>query len=607
MPKQYEVGDRLGRYELLSELGRGGMAVVYRAMDTSLGREVALKVMHLHLWGREEHAARFLREARAAASLRHPNIVEVHDFSEGDAEEGSPGYIVSEMVSGPTLRAFLTQHGRPLPEVAAMIGAKLASALGAAHAAGIIHRDLKPENVMIAQGGRVVLTDFGIARVIQDEAVTQTGAMVGSPAYMSPEQARGHRVDSRSDLFSLGTLLYQLGTGELPFKGTDPLSTILKVVEGRYEPPLKRNPSLGTRLDRVIQRLLQLQPAERFPDAAAVEEALLDLVAEAGISDPDADLGSYFLDPPGYSTTLMGRIIESSTELARSAVESGEIPRALALCDRVLALDANHAGAMELMERLSARGGPSRGILLWGAVTLMVAGVVASAGILLWRAQLQPPPPPPLVIADSGPALDAAPGPAADLGVLEPDGGLDLSAQDAIPPEQWAKRPRRPPRARPDARAFTPADTRPPPDTRQAKPDLPAHAELEILLGPWCRAAVDGESVGLSPLQGKIMRLPPGKHRVTCEFQDGAVYDRVVTLKRGARLTLKTPPALIKLKLSKGDSVRIRGREYSGDLSLAPRRYSVELLRGGQVVKRTYIVVPIRGCTLVDTPALACK
>ena len=261
MPRQYEVGDSLGRYELLSELGRGGMAVVYRARDTSLDREVALKVMHLHLWGREEYTARFLREAQAAAALRHPNIVEVHDFSEGDAEQATPGYIVSELVNGPTLREFMTQHGRPLPEVAAMIGGKLASALGAAHASGIIHRDLKPENVMIARGGRVVLTDFGIARLSQGEAVTQTGAMVGSPAYMSPEQARGQPVDMRSDLFSLGTLLYQLGTGVLPFRGSDPLSTVLKVVEGRFDAPLKLNPTLGTRLDRVIRRLLEREPA----------------------------------------------------------------------------------------------------------------------------------------------------------------------------------------------------------------------------------------------------------------------------------------------------------------------------------------------------------
>lgn len=605
MPRQYEVGDSLGRYELLSELGRGGMAVVYRARDTSLDREVALKVMHLHLWGREEYTARFLREAQAAAALRHPNIVEVHDFSEGDAEQATPGYIVSELVNGPTLREFMTQHGRPLPEVAAMIGGKLASALGAAHASGIIHRDLKPENVMIARGGRVVLTDFGIARLSQGEAVTQTGAMVGSPAYMSPEQARGQPVDMRSDLFSLGTLLYQLGTGVLPFRGSDPLSTVLKVVEGRFDAPLKLNPTLGTRLDRVIRRLLEREPAQRYPDAAAVEQALQEVAAEAGISDMDVELGEYFADPAGYSTTLVGRVIHTNTDLARQALESGEIPRALALCDRVLGLDANHAGALELMERLSARGGVSRRALMAGGSVVLAAGILASAGILFWRSNGDPAPVllPPPDVGIVAPALDLMLDHGQDRGMV----ALPERPMDAAPPDRRARRLKRPtpPRTRPDARP--PADKRIPADARPPSPDLPLHAELQILLGPWCRASVDGKSVGISPQHDTVMRLAPGAHRVTCKFQKGPAYDRVVTLKRGERLTLRTPPAAVRLRLRRGDRVRIRGREYREDFQLGPSRYRVELLRGQQVLERKYIVVPTSGCALMDSPILECK
>ncbi len=610
MKKQYEVGDSLGRYELLSELGRGGMAVVYRALDTSLDREVALKVMHLHLWGREEHTARFLREARAAAALRHPNIVEVHDFSEGDEAEGIPGYIVSELVPGPNLKEFMIQHGRPLPEVAAMIGMKLASALAAAHAGGIIHRDLKPENVIIVEEeGRVVLTDFGIARINEGEDVTQTGAMIGSPAYMSPEQARGQRVDHRSDLFSLGTLLYQLGTGVLPFKGTDPLSTVLRVVEGRFEPPLKVNPTLGTRLDRLIRRLMELQPAERYPNAEAVEQALRQVTAEAGISDVDAELEAFFKDPAGFSTTLVGRVIQSSTDLAREALDSGEIPRALALCDRVLALDANHAGALELMERLTARSGLSRRLLLMGGGILLTLGIIASIGILLWRNgedtsnARSPIPDARRPIPDSRPPT---PHPHPETDARPPETvDMDMDMDMDVDRDRDRGR-RRPPRRRPDAAPQIP-DLRPPHDLASSKPDLPTHAELKILLGPHCEASVDSKPVGTSPMPDKVHRLSPGSHHVTCRFQDGHVFDRTITLKSGQRLTLRTPPAPVRLQLKNGDAVRIRDRVYREDFSLKPKRYRVELLRGNRALGSKYIVVPTRGCTLVDEPDLTCR
>ena len=612
MQRQYEVGDTLGRYQLLAELGRGGMAVVYRALDTSLDREVALKVMHLHLWGREEHTVRFLREARAAAALRHPNIVEVHDFSEGDVAQGLPGYIVSELVRGMTLRQFMTDNGRPLPEVAAMIGIKLAAALAAAHAAGIIHRDLKPENVMIADGGRVKLTDFGIARFNEGEGVTQTGAMVGSPAYMSPEQARGQHVDHRSDLFSLGTLLYQLSTGVLPFRGTDPLSTVLRVVEGKFEPPLKVNPILGTRLDRVIRRLMGRLPGERYPDAAAAEQALREVVGEAGISDVDAELVAYFQDPAGFSTTLLGRVIQSSTHLAQEAVDSGEIPRALALCDRVLALDANHAGALELMEQLTARGGPSRRILLTIGGIILSAGILASVGILFWRNGGEGPTPsaPPdagrtnmdlnldqTVIRDRGRDRDR-----------ERDQGRERDRARAHErsrePDRDRSRPR-PPRQRRDAQLAP--DLSPTPDASPPPPDLPTHAELKILLGPWCQAELDGKPVGISPMPKKSFRLKPGEHRVACRFKDGYTFSQEFTLRPGEQKTLMTPPAHVRLELKRGDGVRIRGRTHTGTFSLSPKRYRVELLRGDQVLEGRYIVIPARGCALVDEPELACR
>src|SRR5262249_40705860 len=180
------TGDRLGRYELGDELGEGGMATVFRARDRELRRDVAVKVLFPHLARRPDIVRRFHREARAAAALEHPNILRIYDV--GGAEADDPPYMVMELIRGRTLAAEIEQRGA----MAACMGALLADALAAAHAAGVIHRDVKPANVLIAPGGRLLLADFGVARVeAEDSLVTRTGALLGTPAYMSPEQANG--------------------------------------------------------------------------------------------------------------------------------------------------------------------------------------------------------------------------------------------------------------------------------------------------------------------------------------------------------------------------------------------------------------------------------
>ena len=218
-----EIG-YLGSYRILKVLGMGGMGVVFQAQDPTLGRIVALKGMLPSVAAKAANRERFLREARATAGLRHDHIVVVHTVGE---DRGFP-YLVMEFLEGESLEDRLTRERRlPLDEIL-RIGLEIASGLAAAHAAGLVHRDVKPANIWLqCPAGRVKILDFGLARATADDTrLTLSGIILGTPAYMAPEQARGHAVDSRTDLFSLGTVLYRLCAGELPFKGDNTLAIL---------------------------------------------------------------------------------------------------------------------------------------------------------------------------------------------------------------------------------------------------------------------------------------------------------------------------------------------------------------------------------------------
>ena len=607
MPRSPEVGDQLGRYRLVEELGRGGMAVVFRAEDPTLGREVAIKVMHPHLWGASEYATRFTREARAVAALHHPSIVEVYDYGEGQEKDGLPGYIVSEFVKGPTLRQFIDSHGCPFPEVAVMVARKLAAALKCAHGCGIIHRDLKPENIMVAAGGRIVLTDFGIARITEGEAVTQTGALLGSPAYMSPEQARGLPVDVRSDLFSLGVVLYLLCTGSLPFPGSDPISTVIRILEGDYEPPLKRNPRIGSRLDRAIRKLLQTKAEDRYADTDEVMAELDRVLDEAGIDNIDDELLRYFDDPGSFNRTLLTRVLERSLTLAQQASESGDYPRALAFCDRVLSFEPEHQQALELMARVSS-GGRGWGLALWVGLGMLLGGI--AIGAYFWHVHGQDPARSP----DAGRVVSTPHGP--DQRVLD-QRQPDQQLPDAVSPDLRRTRPPLRPRRRDAAMAAVVPRL---PDAQVTRPDLraaprppaPTHGEIVVAIGTWCEVYLDGKHVGRSPMRETPLRVTPGTHEVICQQGAGGPKVRhVVKIAAGERRTLAgllQAEVQVRLQLRHGDAVRIDGKTYQGPVfRIAPSRRRVDVLRGGKVVQGGAWVTFGRTCTLVDEPELRCR
>jgi len=264
-----------GRYELGELLGRGGMAEVRKGTDTRLGRVVAVKRLRTDLASDATFQARFRREAQSSASLNHPAIVAVYDTGEEPATDGSgvaQPYIVMEYVAGRTLRDIIREGRKILPERALEITSGVLSALDYSHRAGIIHRDIKPGNVMLTPSGDVKVMDFGIARAISDAAstMTQTAAVVGTAQYLSPEQARGETVDSRSDVYSAGCLLYELLTGRPPFVGDSPVAVAYQHVREPASPPSDHDTDLTAAVDTIVMKALAKRVEDRYQSAAAM-------------------------------------------------------------------------------------------------------------------------------------------------------------------------------------------------------------------------------------------------------------------------------------------------------------------------------------------------
>jgi serine/threonine-protein kinase len=362
----------LGRYEIVAELGKGAMGVVYRALDPLLDRTVAIKTINMSLEAenRAEYEARFYQEAKAAGGLNHPNIVTIYDIG----KSGDVAYMAMELLEGQELRAMLAP-GRPLPVARAMdIAAQAADALGYAHEHDIVHRDVKPANLMIVRGGTVKIMDFGIARMRSAEVRTQTGIVMGSPKYMSPEQVLGKRAEPRSDIFSLGVILYEMVTGRPPFTGEDVSAIMFQIVNFQPPPPSTLNPEVPQMLDFIVAKALAKAPEDRYADAREMARDLRECARRLGEAAPSvASTAQRPVQPvldPG-AAGLLSRTAPSSRRSDREEVTVETAP-ALGLSPAFDSVEATlrlaaHTGAAEEIEdfartvklRSASRAGPA--------------------------------------------------------------------------------------------------------------------------------------------------------------------------------------------------------------------------------------------------------
>lgn len=270
-PSHPEMLGRLGRYEIERMIGSGGMGVVFKGVDTELNRPVAIKVLAPHLARSGAAKQRFGRESRAAAAVVHEHVVAIHNVE----SDGATPFIVMQYVSGESLQARVERLGPLSAQQILRIGIQAASGLAAAHEQGIVHRDVKPANILLEDGvERVLLTDFGLARTVDDASLTHTGLIAGTPNYMSPEQANGNPVDYRSDLFSLGSVLYFVATGHPPFRAERAMGVLNRICHEPHRAVWRVNADIPNELSIAIDRLLEKRPSKRFPSALAVRDTL---------------------------------------------------------------------------------------------------------------------------------------------------------------------------------------------------------------------------------------------------------------------------------------------------------------------------------------------
>jgi len=339
-------------YQVEKELARGGMAAVYRARDAE-GRVVALKQILPDVSSDLEFLNRFRHEVEIHARLRHPNILALHRFGAGPTHY----FLAMEFVDGGSLRDLLDNYPKHRPEVALFVARETMKGLSAAHAAGVVHRDMKPQNILITRDGQVKVGDFGISKTSQMTRLTQTGNVIGTPAYMSPEQALARTLDARSDVFSVGVLLYEMLSGTNPFLTDSPAATMRMILDHHPAPLSELDPTIPVEVEMLVERLMAKSADQRPQDALTVVRALDEQLAAVGAARPEAGFAAFLKAPGPTMDARRAALSKASLERARSLIASGTASDEVILWELVQAsrLDARNTEAHKLLSEVGAR------------------------------------------------------------------------------------------------------------------------------------------------------------------------------------------------------------------------------------------------------------
>jgi serine/threonine-protein kinase len=569
---------RLDRYEVGDEIGAGASARVCRGFDTELKRPVAIKIMHPHLRGKGSFAERFRREAQAVATLQHPNIVRIYDVAPESAEDL---YFVAELMEGGTVAEWLAQEpGSKLPhEIALCVGIQVLRGLEAAHRAGVVHRDLKPENLMLSGEGEVKIADFGIART-GDAELTQTGSLMGSPAYMAPEQIEGAAIDARTDLFAFGVVLFRMLTGRLPFGEGTVVQILQRIANGDHTPIRDLEPSLDPRIANLVEQCLIVGAEQRPASAKNVRDRLAEVLKLRGVDEPAEEIFSYRLGNPETAKRRQYDLVESLVNEARELLKTKTDPAlAMALVDRALEIQPFHFEAYRLLQQ----SGPSKR----KKAALIIAGLLAVILLMVggWYAirALEP---------DSGAGNVRVENPvAASLPPVQLPVEAPVEAKeekDEVVTENLRQ---------PSPVSNTqPAVTPPVEDNRPAKSvairSAPAQATLLLVTRPWADVYLDGadEKTGTTPLLREL-KLSPGRHTIRLMNPHAHFVEFDVELGPGERIQkiveLPLLPGLLQVVAGHDEQVFLDGKPVAADslrepLQIPHGEYTVRFVRAGE-------------------------
>ena len=514
-------GRYFGVYRIIEPLGRGGMASVYKAYQPAVDRHVALKVLPSHLAEDPEFLARFKQEAKVLAKLQHPHILPVHDFGESDGFT----FIVMPFIKTGTLAARLTGQPLPFDQIKRVI-MQIGDALDCAHAQGLVHRDIKPSNILLDERGNCLLADFGIAKILEGgDTLTATGGLIGTPKYMSPEQGLGTALDGRSDVYSLGVVLFEMATGQVPYEAETPLAVVVKHIRDPLPVPSRVNPDIAEPLQRMIFRAMHKEASERFATAGAMVEAMSGMTLAPAPSTAEPAVTVPMTGVPPLPTVAMAGPGGDDNVTVPNTVAAGAVPPAMAQD----ATPAPDTGGVRTESPDVTQSGTSD---MRRPVAVGVAALVVLALLLffapwnnseteLTQAQNQPTPET-SAISDTGGVVSATGAPEPDA---EPTG---TQPADSTQPGDSTQ---------PATTTQTDATTSIANGAPGTAPATAATGELLISVDTPSSVTVDGDAVGRVeagiPLS---ITVPVGQHLVIATAEDGLTRDQaVVDLSDGAR------------------------------------------------------------------------
>jgi serine/threonine protein kinase len=605
--------DQIGRYQILNELGRGATGVVYRAQDPAIGRVIAIKTIRLSDFTdeseRERLRERLFREAQSAGMLSHPNIVTIYDI----AEENGLAYIFMECVDGPPLEKVLNAPERMRSDLVLSVLRQTATALDYAHKKGIVHRDIKPANILIHERTHAKITDFGVAKIMSQQ-MTQSGVMMGTPNYMSPEQVQGHAVDGRADQFSLAVIAYEILTGEKPFLADQLPALLFRIVREDPVAPERLNPTLSPQVEVVLRKALAKSANDRYASCLEFMDALTDVL--------QASPGWHALPrSSAHSMPTMGGagVVDSRPAAARPAEPShSELPaRPLAQRPEPLEVDSPMLFRREEAETRN----PLLRSLVWMLVGIGLVGLVLfGAQKYLFNRNAEPPPtsaeaqstnarvadnsdkPSPVgqpQVPDDASKQPPAPQPPPQS--TAPESQPPPSETPATQPEANTTEPPPAPSTAPATEATqTPPPPKPAPETPPPQPEQrsippPVTApksnftqSVQFLTQPaGAQLTVDGDS-SLACKTPCVMPLSTGRHTLTVQLAGYRPYPRVFSVPQESDIYLQLTKAIGTLSITSvpsGASIELDGamqpKRTPATFNLAPGSYHVKVARGG--------------------------